>query len=73
MEPAFQSRFAERGKFVSVMGCPVRDMPRDELYAVIGFLLAATSDDNIKAQLTELVSLDVPAEELPPNDGIFEG
>jgi hypothetical protein len=78
MHPAFRSRFESRGQALNLMGDSVRDMSREELFAVIGFLLDMSDIDEIETQLGRYVQ-DEPrreaaiAVEPPSNDGLFEG
>ena len=51
MHSAFRSRFESRGQALNLMGDSVRDMSREELYAVIGFLLDMSDVDEIETQL----------------------
>lgn len=67
MQPSFRSRFEARGQSLNLMGDVVRDMSREELYAVIGFLLAMSDSEEIETELGRY------SDEIPPNDGIFEG
>ena len=88
MHPSFRSRFEARGQSLNLMGDAVRDMPREELFAVIGFLLDMSDIDEIETQLGPYGDAPkshstsqhrrhrkpaVATEEVPPNDGIFEG
>jgi len=79
MHPAFRSRFEARGQALNLMGDSVRDMSREELYAVIGFLLDMSDIDEIETQLgryaqTESQQRQPPiAADPPSNNGQFEG
>lgn len=76
MHPGFRSRFEGRGQALNVMGDSVREMSREELYAVIGFLLDMSDVDEIETQLGRYARSDrEPAIEAdpPPNNGLFEG
>ena len=77
MHPTFRNRFESRGESLNVMGDAVRDMSREELYAVIGFLLDMSNVDEIETQLGRYT----PSRSRPPeiasepqsNSGLFEG
>lgn len=80
MQPAFRSRFEARGEALSLMGDSVRDMSREELYAVIGFLLDVSDIDEIEAQLGQQYAESEAkrrepaiATDPPSNNGLFEG
>jgi len=79
MQPAFRSRFAARGEALSLMGDSVRDMSREELYAVIGFLLDMSDVDEIETQLGRYAQTESQkrepaiAADPPSNSGLFEG
>lgn len=77
MQPGFRSRFEARGQALNLMGDSVRDMSREELYAVIGFLLDMSDIDEIEAQLGRYSNAprreSTVAAEPPPNNGLFEG
>uniref|UniRef100_UPI00329A386A hypothetical protein n=1 Tax=Salmonella enterica TaxID=28901 RepID=UPI00329A386A len=68
-----------RGRSLSLMGDAVRDMSREELFAVIGFLLDVSDIDEIEAKLgryanTEAEKREPPiAPDPPSNNGLFEG
>lgn len=76
MQPGFRSRFEARGQALNLMGDSVRDMSREELYAVIGFLLDMSDIDEIETQLgrytREQRESRVGADP-PSNNGLFEG
>jgi hypothetical protein len=77
MHATFRSRFESRGEALNLMGDAVRDMSREELYAVIGFLLDVSDIEEIEMQLGRYAQS--PAQrptaevEPPPNNGLFEG
>jgi hypothetical protein len=78
MHPSFRTRFESRGQTLNLMGDSVRDMSREELYAVIGFLLDMSDVDEIETQLGRYVEPETKRE--PPistepssNNGLFEG
>jgi hypothetical protein len=78
MHPAFRDRFESRGQALNLMGDAVRDMSREELFAVIGFLLDMSDIDEIETQLGRYAPS--PAERGPllspepaSNNGLFEG
>ncbi len=78
MNPSFRSRFESRGQALNLMGDAVRDMSREELYAVIGFLLDMSDVDEIENQLGHYAKADAPnpppvSTDPPPNNGLFEG
>jgi hypothetical protein len=79
MHPAFRSRFESRGQALNLMGDSVRDMSREELFAVIGFLLDMSDVDEIETQLGRYAQNEPrqrePAvtAEPPSNNGLFEG
>jgi hypothetical protein len=78
MHPTFRDRFESRGEALNLMGDAVRDMSREELFAVIGFLLDMSDIDEIETQLGRYTpgnSQRDPAVsvEPPPNNGLFEG
>lgn len=79
MHNAFRSRFESRGQALCLMGDSVRGMSREELYAVIGFLLDMSDIDEIETQLgrysqgRQQEPNPLIAAEPPPNDGLFEG
>lgn len=86
MHPTFRNRFEMRGQALNLMGDSVRDMSREELYAVIGFLLDISHVDEIETQLGRYSESKAQAapprpqrqetfgpDDVPPNDGIFEG
>lgn len=79
MNPAFRSRFEERGQALNLMGDSVRDMSREELFAVIGFLLDMSDIDEIENQLGHYAQTEsqqrepAVAQDPPPNDGLVEG
>jgi len=79
MHPAFRSRFEARGQALNLMGDSVGDMSREELYAVIGFLLDMSDIDEIETQLGRYAQSDSQQREPtvtvdpPSNNGLFEG
>ena len=77
MHPGFRSRFEARGQALNLMGDSVRDMSREELYAVIGFLLDMSDIDEIETQLGRYAhgqrrDAQLTAEP-PSNEGLLEG
>ena len=78
MHPSFRERFEARGEALNLMGDAVREMSREELYAVIGFLLDASDIDEIETQLGRFApnrnarGSDVTSEPTS-NNGLFEG
>jgi hypothetical protein len=83
MHTAFRTRFESRGEGLNLMGDAVRDMSREELYAVIGFLLDVSDVDEIETQLGRY-SPSRPSRgngngqgeittDPPSNNGLFEG
>jgi hypothetical protein len=72
MDPRFKAHYAERGRHLQFMGFSVEEMPPEELYAVIGFLLEKVGDDP-KAELRQEAPLGSPHSDPPKNDGLFEG
>jgi hypothetical protein len=77
MHPTFRTRFESRGEALNLMGDAVRDMSREELYAVIGFLLDVSDIEEIETQLGRYAPgrpVRANAEtDPPPNNGLFEG
>lgn len=77
MHPTFRDRFESRGEALNLMGDAVRDMSREELYAVIGFLLDVSDIDEIETQLGRYAPAQGqrPTAEMEPasNNGLFEG
>ena len=87
MHPTFRSRFEARGQSLNLMGDAVRDMSREELYAVIGFLLDMSDVEEIETQLGRYSESSestpdqsrgmrkngIASDEVPSNNGIFEG
>ena len=77
MHPTFRDRFEARGEALNLMGDAVRDMSREELYAVIGFLLDVSDVEEIETQLGRYSSSSTQraTAELEPssNNGLFEG
>jgi hypothetical protein len=76
LEPAmdvnFRKQYAERGRSLEFMGFTVDKMQREELYAVIGFLLEQANDDH-KAVLKREAPLGAENSDPPKNDGLIEG
>jgi hypothetical protein len=75
MHPTFRDRFEARGEALNLMGDAVRDMSREELYAVIGFLLDVSDVEEIEAQLGRYAPANRATAEVEPssNNGLFEG
>ena len=76
MHPAFRSRFESRGEALNLMGDAVRQMSREELYAVIGFLLDVSDVEEIEMQLGRYAPGRNGGElsaEPTSNNGLFEG
>ena len=77
MHPTFRDRFESRGEALNLMGDAVRDMSREELYAVIGFLLDVSDVEEIEMQLGRYAPGRPNGGEIasdpPPNNGLFEG
>ena len=79
MQQSFRERFEARGEALSLMGDAVREMSREELYAVIGFLLDAADVDEIETQLGRYAPAHHPrnggevSAEPSSNNGLFEG
>ena len=79
MHQTFRSRFESRGQALNLMGDSVRDMSREELYAVIGFLLDMSDIDEIETQLGRYAKTAEEKREPPvttdpsSNNGLFEG
>lgn len=80
MLPSFRERFEARGEALNLMGDAVRDMSREELYAVIGFLLDMSDVDEIETQLGRYSPGGRPPRngselttEPTSNNGLFEG
>jgi hypothetical protein len=72
MDPRFLAHYAEIGRELKFMGFAVEDMARDELYAVIGFLLQQVGDEP-KVELRQEAPLGAPYSDPPKNDGLVEG
>ena len=72
METGLESQYQKRGEALTLRGTPVRDMQREELIAVIGFLFEqAYGDNGSQAQPSEAAEIDL---EYPPsNNGLMEG
>jgi hypothetical protein len=72
METGFITQYERRGKALTLRGTPVKDMQREELIAVIGFLFEqAYGDVGSETQPSEAVEIDL---EYPPsNNGLMEG
>jgi hypothetical protein len=78
MHPAFRERFESRGQALNLMGDAVRDMSREELFAVIGFLLDMSDIDEIETQLgrytpSQTAQGPLLSSEPASNNGLFEG
>jgi hypothetical protein len=78
MHPTFRERFESRGQALNLMGDAVRDMSREELFAVIGFLLDMSDVDEIETQLGRYSNSQseqgpVLSTEPASNNGLFEG
>lgn len=74
MHPTFRDRFQSRGEALNLMGDAVHDMTREELFAVIGFLLDVSDVDEIETQLGRYAQkAPAVAQDPPPNNGLFEG
>ena len=78
MHPAFRDRFESRGQALNLMGDAVRDMSREELFAVIGFLLDMSDVEEIETQLGRYAPVNAHREsvlstEPSSNNGLFEG
>ena len=72
MDPRFLADYSMIGRELEFMGFAVEDMTRDELYALIGFLLDQV-DDEPKVELRQEAPLGAPYSDPPKNDGLFEG
>jgi hypothetical protein len=72
MDPRFLTHYALIGRELKFMGFAVENMARDELYAVIGFLLDQV-DDEPKGELRQEAPLGAPFSDPPPNNGLVEG
>jgi hypothetical protein len=75
MHTTFRSKFEARGEALNLMGDAVRDMSREELYAVIGFLLDVSDVEEIETQLGRYAPQRRATAEVEPssNNGLFEG
>ena len=75
MHPSFRDRFQARGEALNLMGDAVHDMTREELYAVIGFLLDMSDVDEIETQLGRYTPKRAGEvlQDPPANNGLFEG
>ena len=77
MNPTFRTRFESRGEALNLMGDAVRDMSREELYAVIGFLLDVSDVEEIETQLGRYAQSRAQRAtvetEPSSNNGLFEG
>jgi len=79
MHPTFRDKFESRGEALNLMGDAVRDMSREELYAVIGFLLDVSDVEEIEMQLGRYAPGRPPrnggevTSDPPSNNGLFEG
>lgn len=72
MDPQFKARYEQRGRRLEFMGFAVEEMPPEELYAVIGFLLEKAGDDS-RGALRQEAPLGAPHSDPPKNDGLVEG
>ncbi|MET0983873.1 MAG: hypothetical protein ABW034_00560 [Steroidobacteraceae bacterium] len=72
MNKEFRSQFMRRGRQAHFMGSRVADMPLEDLYAVIGYLLDK-GGDVIELAMRQDSPLGAPKSDPPPNDGLVEG
>jgi hypothetical protein len=72
MNGQLRSRYPGRGRDYVFMGERVRDMPVEDLYAVIGYLLDKGGADTELAQRQDAPWGASPADP-PRNDGLIEG
>lgn len=79
MHPSFRTEFESRGRTLSILGEAVGDMSREELHAVIGFLLEMSDLEAVEAQLERYAQDEAhkraPRIDIDPpsNDGLVEG
>ena len=72
MDPRFLTHYADAGRELEFMGFAVENMARDELYAVIGFLLEQVGDEP-KVELRQEAPLGAPHSDPPKNDSQLLG
>lgn len=72
MNQQFRSQFMRRGRSTVFMGARVADMPVEDLYALIGYLLDKGGKD-LELALRQDSPLGAPRSDPPPNDGLVEG
>jgi hypothetical protein len=72
MSPEFRAQFMRRGRSTVFMGTRVADMPVEDLYAVIGYLLDKGGKD-LELALQQDTPLGLKHSDPPSNDGLFEG
>jgi hypothetical protein len=72
MDQQFRSRYAQSGRDFLFMGQRVADMPREDLHAVIGYLLKKGGPD-LELAARQDSPLGTPAADPPANEGLVEG
>lgn len=72
MNKEFRSQFMRRGRQARFMGSRVADMPFEDLYAVIGYLLEKGGEE-VELAIRQDTPLGAPIADPPPNDGLVEG
>ena len=72
MNQQFRSQFMRRGREFVFMGSRAADMPIEDLYAVIGYLLDKGGAD-VELAVRQENPLGTPNSDPPADDGLLEG
>lgn len=72
MDHQFRARFMRRGRECQFMGSRVADMPIEDLYAVIGYLLEK-GGGQVELEMRQDSPLGAPKADPPANEGLIEG
>ena len=72
MDQQFRSRFMRRGREFNFMGHRVANMPLEDLYAVIGYLLDKGGED-FELAIRQDSPLGAARSDPPSNEGLVEG
>lgn len=72
MDRQLRDRYLERGRKFVFMDTPVRNMPVEELYAVIGYLIDKGGLET-ELRLRQERPLGAPQSDPPSNEGLLEG